>query len=130
MHEFSFASHIADVVMQNVHKNNVNKVLSIDVEIGQFTMIIPESLRYCYDVIKQSHPELKGSTMNIRTVPGSVKCKDCGAVTEFAVEAPGETETTLPVLHAGMFTCGTCGKGNTEINGGRQALIKSMKVDS
>lgn len=129
MHEFSFASHIASVVMDNVKKNAVSKVISVNVEVGQFTMIIPDTLEYCYDIVKESYPELQGSKMVVTIVPGTVKCNDCGATTTVKLDPPPETSPSLPVLHASMFTCEKCGKSNTSIAGGRDALIKSMKVD-
>ena len=147
MHEFSFASHITDIIMLNVKKNDVKRVLSVSVEVGEFTMIVPHFLSYCYDIIKESHPELKDSVMVVTRVPGQVKCNTCGKIStvsfaqpdqgqvETGMDATGElgsssdTQTTGALMSPSFFTCLACKSTDTEIIAGRQATVKSMKVD-
>jgi len=130
-HEFSFASNIVDVVMQNVKKNHVTKVISVLVEIGEFTMIIPDFLRHSYNIIKESHPELAKSEILVTSVPGKVECQDCGTITEisFKKASSDSVDASLAMMNPGAFTCKNCKGSNTTIVGGRQALVKSMKVD-
>jgi len=131
VHEFSFASNIVDVIMQNVIKNHVSKVISVLVEIGEFTMIIPDFLRHSYDIIKESHPELVNSHIIITSVPGKVQCEDCGTITEisFKKASSDSIDASLAMMNPSAFTCKKCHGSKTTIVGGRQALIKSMKVD-
>ncbi|HME52861.1 MAG TPA: hydrogenase maturation nickel metallochaperone HypA [Candidatus Lokiarchaeia archaeon] len=132
MHEFSFASTIVDVVMQNVQKNNVKKVMSVLVEVGEFTMIIPDFLRNSYDIIKENYPELAESKIIIRSVPGQVQCSDCGAITEISFKKASEDtiDASLAMMNPGAFICQNCKGSKTNIVSGRQALVKSMKVDA
>jgi hydrogenase nickel insertion protein HypA len=131
MHEFSFASSIVDVVMQNVQKNHVTKVIAVLVEVGEFTMIIPDFLRNSYDIIKENYPELIESKIMIKSVPGQVQCNDCGAITEISFKKASDdaVDASLAMMNPGAFTCMSCSSSSTTIVSGRQALVKSMKVD-
>lgn len=134
MHEFSFASHIANVVIQNVKKAGVEKVLEVKVEIGAFTMIIPSYLEYCYNIVKENYPELKESTLVLTQAPGKIQCEECAEVTVINIdrdEEPSDAGSlkTVPALDHEMFTCSKCKSTRTKIVGGKEALIKSMKVD-
>jgi hydrogenase nickel insertion protein HypA len=131
MHEFSFASNIVDVVMQNVIKNDVKRVRSVHVEVGEFTMIIPEFLRHSYDIIKEGHPELADSQIVVTSVPGKIRCNACGNITEvsFKKASSDSVDASLAMMNPGAFTCSKCKGTDTSIVGGRQAMVKSMKVD-
>ncbi|MFX0099571.1 MAG: hydrogenase maturation nickel metallochaperone HypA [Candidatus Hodarchaeota archaeon] len=131
MHEFSFASHIAEVIMKSVEKNNVDKVLEVTVEIGEFTMIIPQYLSHCYDIVKKNFSPLEDSEMDIVQVPGKVKCLECGEITEitFKKEEKEDTGPSIALSNPGFFTCSKCESTNTRIVGGKEALVKSMKVN-
>lgn len=131
MHEFSFASHIADVIMKSVEKNNVNSVLEVIVEVGEFTMIIPSYLTYCYDIIKKNYPPLEDSQMNIIQVPGKVQCMECNEITEitFKREEKEDAGSAIALSNPGFFTCSKCKSTKTKIIGGKEALVKSMKVN-
>ncbi|MHA1369985.1 MAG: hydrogenase maturation nickel metallochaperone HypA/HybF [Promethearchaeota archaeon] len=132
MHEFSIASHITGVVLKNVKRNNVKKVIKVVVEVGSFTMIIPSYLTYCYDIIKQNYPELKDSTISITSKPGKFQCLDCGAITEVNIDLPDENNNKLinpMMLNPDSFKCKECQSINTKIIAGREALVKSMIID-
>lgn len=117
--------------MQNVQKNHVKKVIAVLVEVGEFTMIIPDFLKNSYDIIKENYPELAESKIVIKSVPGQVKCSDCGAITEisFKKASPDTVDASLAMMNPGAFTCKNCMGTSTTIVSGRQALVKSMKVD-
>jgi hydrogenase nickel insertion protein HypA len=130
MHEFSFASHIVDVLMENVKKYGVKRVRSVTVEVGAFTMIIPAFLTECYKIIAPNFEELASSTMDVQVVPGTVECQDCGTITEVPLNVPESLPgMSLPPMDPDMFGCSNCGGHNTTIVGGKQTTIKSMKVD-
>ena len=117
--------------MQNVQKNHVKKVMSVLVEVGEFTMIIPDFLRNSYDIIKENYPELAESRIIIQSVPGQVQCSDCGAITEISFKKASEdtVDASLAMMNPGAFSCKNCAGTSTTIVSGRQALVKSMKVD-
>ncbi len=81
--------------MSNVRKNDVKRVISVNVEVGEFTMIVPHYLSYCYDIIKESHPELKGSVMVVTRVPGQVTCNACGTLPAVRSLSREENESYL-----------------------------------
>jgi len=105
--------------------------MSVLVEVGEFTMIIPDFLRNSYDIIKESYPELAESVIVIKSIPGQVQCNDCGYVTEISFKkiSDDSIDASLSMMNPGAFTCKNCQGTSTTIVGGRQALVKSMKVD-
>lgn len=117
--------------MQNVKKNGVKRVRSVLVEVGEFTMIIPEFLRHSYDIIKESHPELADSQIEVTSLPGKIRCNACGAITEvsFRKASSESVDASLSMMNPGAFTCSKCKGTDTSIVGGRQATVKSMRVD-
>ncbi|MHA1680246.1 MAG: hydrogenase maturation nickel metallochaperone HypA/HybF [Promethearchaeota archaeon] len=135
MHEFSFASHLIQVVMNSVKKNGVKRVRQVLVEVGEFTMIIPSFLETCYDIIKENYPEIQDSTISIKKVPGEIKCNECAAITTISFDSGDEDDagsgSGLPseLARPSLFKCEACGSTNTTIVSGKQTLIKSMMVD-
>ncbi|NMC08472.1 MAG: hydrogenase maturation nickel metallochaperone HypA [Candidatus Lokiarchaeota archaeon] len=117
--------------MQNVKKNGVKRVHSVLVEIGEFTMIIPEFLRHSYDIIKESYPELVNSRIVVTSAPGKIRCNACGVVTDvsFKKTSSDGMDASLAMMNPGAFSCPACKGTDTSIAGGRQATVKSMRVD-
>ena len=77
LHELSTAVSIVETVTRVAEANNVKKILEINVEIGQFTFINPEQLRFLFEIAADKTP-LKDSKLNISIVSGKIHCNDCG----------------------------------------------------
>lgn len=114
MHELSVAQNIIDIVKENVSENDIGNVRTIFLEIGEFSGIIPDSLQYCFDIIK-SDANLENSKMEIKKIPFVLFCNDCSA------------ETTNNV---GIRFCDKCGSYNTKIISGTDMQIIKIELDS
>lgn len=127
MHEFSTAVSIVETVTRVAEANNVKKILEINVEIGQFTFINPDQLRFLFEIASDNTP-LKGSKLNIIIVPGRLHCNDCGYSGDAVTEEDQKKAHLLPLVG---FTakCPKCNSGNTEIIGGRELNIKNIKAE-
>nr|MDO8082233.1 hydrogenase maturation nickel metallochaperone HypA [Candidatus Freyarchaeota archaeon] len=127
MHELSTAVSIVETVTRVAEANNVKKVLEINVEIGQFTFINPEQLKFLFEIASDNTP-LKNSKLNILTVPGKLHCNDCGYSGD-AISEEDQKKAHLLQLVGFSAKCPRCNSSNTEIIGGRELNIKNIKAE-
>ena len=109
MHELSVIQSVVDACSERA---GGTLVLRVTLEVGTLSCVMPDALRFCYDVAVQD-TVLQGSELEIIHVPGHSRCRDCG----FNVE-----------MSDMLSTC-PCGSANLERpRGGDQLLIKSMAL--
>lgn len=110
MHELSITQSIVEACSERAGDAQVS---CVTLEIGTLSCVMPDSLRFCYDVASQGTP-LQGSKLEIIQIPGTSHCRDCGATVE---------------MHDILTQCG-CGSVNLEPpTGGEQLNIKSMRIE-
>lgn len=127
MHELSTAVSIVDSVVRVAEANNVKKVLEINVEIGQFTFVNPEQLKFLFEIASDNTP-LKNSKLNIQIIPGKLHCNDCGYSGD-AISEEDQKKAHLISLIGFSAKCPICNSSNTEIIGGRELNIKNIKAE-
>lgn len=110
MHEMGITQSIVAIVTEQAAGR---KVMRVTLEIGKLAAIMPDAIRFCFDVVAQGGP-LDGAELDIIEVPGRGRCLDCGA--EFAL-----TEI--------FGQCG-CGSRRLERLSGEELNIKSMEVEA
>jgi len=88
------------------------RVSEITVRIGRLTAVVPDSLRYYFDLLAPG-TLLEGATLVIEEVPIRGRCADCAA--RFEIE-------TL------SFTCPICGGGLVELLSGRELEVVSLET--
>lgn len=112
MHELSLARDIVEIVYQNVPSNEINKVKSVVVKLGQFSGVVADSLKFSYSAIT-SQTDLEKSELEIIDIPFELKCHSCGKITsnEF-----------------GMSVCIECGSPDTEILSGNELEVLEVRV--
>ncbi len=109
MHELSV---IQSVVEACSERAGDTPVLRVTLEVGTLSCVMPDALRFCYDVAVED-TVLQGSELEIIRVPGHSRCRDCGVDVE---------------MRDMLSTC-PCGSVNLERpRGGDQLLIKSMEL--
>jgi hydrogenase nickel incorporation protein HypA/HybF len=108
VHELSITQSIVDAV---VEKMDGETVVAVRLEIGKLSGVVPDSVRFCFDVICAG-TALEGAGLDIDEVPGSARCRDCAA--EFQLED--------------MIRLCPCGSANVEVLAGHQLRIKSVEV--
>jgi hydrogenase nickel incorporation protein HypA/HybF len=107
MHELSLACSIVDACAERAGKE---RVLRVTVEVGQLAAVMPDALRFCFDVCTQG-TVLEGAELEILEIPGRAVCDDCGRST--ALSAP--------------YSLCVCG-GSLRIVGGRELRMKEMEI--
>lgn len=75
MHELGITQNIVAIAAE--YANGV-PVKRVTLEIGKLTAILPESIRFCFDVCCQG-TALDGAELEIIEIPGLGECQHCGA---------------------------------------------------
>lgn len=110
MHELSITQNIVAIASEYARGFPVRRVT---LEIGCLAAVLPDSIRFCFDVCCQG-TVLEGSTLEIREIPGLGKCRQCGA--EFSLDQP-------------WGICARCDSSDLEISQGTELRIKELEVE-
>ena len=113
MHEMGIAMQIVEIATASLPANlGEARVTAVNLKIGKLAAVVPESLRFCFDVAVKD-TLLMGAKLVIEEVPVVARCKDCNA--QWTIDEP-------------VFTCKTCQSGSLEILSGRELDIESIEV--
>lgn len=82
VHELAITQQIVELVVERVRGVHVRRVV---VQIGKLSAVLPEAVRFCFDVAARGTP-LEGAELVIDEPSGQVRCRACGI--EFALEEP------------------------------------------
>ncbi len=108
MHELSITRNIVAIAVENARGA---KVLRVTVEIGRLSAVMPDAVRFCFDVVSRG-TLAEGAALEILEVAGRARCTSC------AVEVPLEQ----PV---GRCACG----GILEWVAGGELRVKELEVE-
>ncbi len=113
MHEMGIALQIIEIATASLPADlGEARVVAVNLKIGKLAAVVPESLRFCFDVAVKDTP-LAGAKLAIEEVPVVARCKDCNA--RRTIDEP-------------VFICKTCESGSLEILSGRELDIESIEV--
>ena len=88
------------------------RIEKINLKIGKLAAVVPDSLRFCFDVAVKDTP-LDGAKLVIQELPVVARCRDCD--TQWTISSPA-------------FTCENCNSGSLEILSGRELDIESIEI--
>ena len=112
MHELSICQGIVETATAALLdlSRPLPPVTTVTVRIGRLTGVVPDSLRYYFDLLAPD-TALAGAALVIEEVPIRGCCADCSA------------RFTIDVL---CFTCPACGSGFVELLSGRELQVVSL----
>ena len=120
MHEYSMMTQIVDSILAEADKRKATKVEEVDLEIGEYTLLGDEQLKFAYELMSKD-TILQGSRLNIRHLKGKIKCTSCGF--EGAVQVSEDSPHRLvPIL-----SCPKC-NGVAQITEGRECLVRNIRM--
>jgi hydrogenase nickel incorporation protein HypA/HybF len=124
VHEFSAACSIVETALQAARQHNAIKVTAVNIEVGEFTFLVPEQLEFNFEIAGKD-TILEGAQLNISKVRGVLKCHDCG------FEGVSEQDPSLPPQIAvfAPLKCPKCGGSSTEIVGGKEFFITNIEAE-
>jgi hydrogenase nickel incorporation protein HypA/HybF len=110
MHEMSITQGIIDICEQHAVGR---RVLSLDVEIGELSSVVPDAIEFCFDACSKG-TLMEGARLNIIRIPGKGRCEDCRA------------DTPLSEVFG---ACAHCGGYHVTILSGEEMRVKEIEVD-
>ncbi len=110
VHELAITESVIEAITDRVRDTKVTRVL---LEIGKLSGVVPDAVRFCFDIAAHGTP-LVGAVLDIIETPGRARCRECGARIE--VDGP------IALCH--------CGSANLEFSGGTELRIKEVEVAS
>jgi hydrogenase nickel incorporation protein HypA/HybF len=111
VHELSICHGILDVALGALPAPPP-PVSSVTVRIGRLTGVVPDSLRFYFDLLSVGTP-LEGAALAIEEVPIRGRCAECAAA--FQIETLG-------------FSCPGCGSGLVELVSGRELQVVALET--
>lgn len=108
MHELSITQSVVDAVCERAAGRPVH---SIKVQVGALTAVVPEAMRFCFDLVVEG-TVAQGARLDIDMRPGALHCRSCGADA---------------VLADAIALC-PCGSADVDVVAGRELRIVSMEV--
>jgi len=113
MHELGVVFYVIKDVKKVAEENDIKKVNSVTLEIGEVSGVIHDMLKDCYDWAKKKEPLLEESELKIETIEAISYCEDCG-------------KDYSTVKHAKI--CPYCGSEKTFLKVGNEFSIKEIEV--
>ena len=113
MHELTICKSLLKLVEQEQATRHFARVHRLRVEIGHFSCLDPEALRYAFGILSRETLIIDGATLDIDQPPGRATCLDCGMDVEL------ETRTS---------DCPSCGGSRLQPTGGDQMRFIEMEV--
>jgi hydrogenase nickel incorporation protein HypA/HybF len=108
VHELSITESVIAAVSEHVGDTPVQ---SLTLEIGSLSGVVPDAVRFCFELCAQGTP-CEGARLEIVGTPGRARCRDC--TDEF--ELPDQ----IALCH--------CGSANLEITDGQQLKIRQLEI--
>ena len=110
MHELGITQNIVAIVCEQAKGASVTRVT---LEIGKLSAIMPNAIRFCFDICCQD-TILEGATLEIIETEGRGKCRRCGH----------EINLSQP-----FGQCDRCHSFELDIIQGQELQIKEMEVE-
>jgi hydrogenase nickel incorporation protein HypA/HybF len=108
MHELTLMQGLVEAIEAHV---GTARVHTVRLDVGRLTCVVPEALRFCFDVCTHGTP-LAGSVLEIVPIPGRARCRACG------VEADVD----------GPFLVCACGSGDLDVLCGDELRVRELEV--
>lgn len=115
MHEMSILSNVIDVVLKYAQENNVRKVVSVTLVVGELRDVVDELMESCFQFLCRN-TIVKDATLHMEKVPLKAQCNQCRLVFPANIKQP---ETLV---------CPDCGSKQLHIHSGKKFLIKSIEI--
>lgn len=114
MHELGIMASVLDMTVDLAEKNDVEKVLKVTIEIGEYSGIIPDLARQFFSYLSKG-TVAEEAEIELKVVPLQVKCRQCGH--EMQVH-PGE-----------HCSCEKCGSEALQLtSSGRRWRLEALEV--
>lgn len=111
MHELGIVFHIIKEVESIAVENNVKKIKSVTLDIGEVSTVVCSYLEDCWNWAVKKSEILQDAKLQINTIKAVTICEDC--------------KKEYPTAQYGK-TCPYCGSENTYLKCGNETIIKEI----
>ena len=108
MHELSITQSLIEAVLDQAGER---KVTAVNVQVGPLSGVLPDAMRFCFDVASAGTP-LDGAKLMIDEPRGVARCRSC------------HDDFDLTDL---ILLC-PCGSADVEVLSGRELMLMSVEV--
>ena len=115
MHELGIVSGILDVAVRTAREAGASRAVSVTVRIGDLCEVVPESMDFAWEVLRDEDPLTASAKLLVEHVPPRSACTACGA--EFDHDR----------FHC---RCPMCGSAETRLLQGRELDIVSLEIET
>ena len=77
MHELSIVTHVAKTLDEIALENNLKKIGSVTLEVGEVSGIMTDYFEDCWNYFKVKHPLLEESILKLEIIEAISFCEDC-----------------------------------------------------
>ncbi len=113
MHELGIVMYFIDLVEKEAAENNAEEVLSVTLEVGEVSTIVPSYFRDCYNWAIKQTKYMKNCQLNLVIIEGMSFCRDC--------------HKTYRTTSYGK-TCPYCGSLDTYLVTGDEVTVRELQV--
>ena len=113
MHELSIAQSVLGIIEQESAPYKNARVISVKLRIGRLSGIVPDALRFAFEVITKGGIA-EGASLIIEEVPIAIKCHECNKV--FNSEDP-------------FMICPQCEGFDVEMISGREMEVRELEIE-
>lgn len=113
MHELGVVFYVIDDVEKVAKENNVKRVHSVTLEVGEVSTVIPEYLMDCWNWAVKKHEILADCELRVERIDAVTYCEDC--------------QKNYSTVEHGKI-CPYCKSENTYLLRGNEFNIKEIEV--
>ncbi len=114
MHEMSYVLRFVNLALQKAQEAGASRVVSLTVDVGAMTDIVPEYL-YKYYPEAVAGTIMEGSQLKVEVIPVKIRCARCGA--QYHPEK------------SNSYACPGCGSTAGEICQGRGMRLRELSLE-
>ncbi len=113
MHELAITQSILTIALENARKVDAKQITGINLQIGQMTSLVDDSIQFYWDIISEGTIAL-GAKLNIKRIPTEMRCFDCGLIF---------------VPNSDSFDCLACKSIRVQVIQGDEMRVESIDVE-
>jgi len=115
MHELQVTERILDIVLRHAQANGANRIISIQLKIGELSDLENEWVQKYFDHLSKD-TIAKNAKLKIERIPVVMKCDDC------------EHSFEINIKEIKDIQCPECAHKQCTLISGREYYIKDMEV--
>lgn len=115
MHELSVTESILTIVLKHAQTNRAEKVLAINLKIGELSELVGECIQHYFDYLSKG-TIAEGAVIDVERSPIIFQCNDC------------EHSFEVSLRDTRDFTCPRCGGVKVSLISGREFYIKDITI--